>query len=117
MTEEIKVIDEYIAAQSEQAQPYLRQVRESLRAVLPDAQEKISWRMPTYWQGRNIIHFAAFKNHLGIYPGSEAVAQFADRLQDYQTSKGAIQFPYSRPLPLDLIADIAHWCYQASNRD
>ena len=69
-------IDEYIAAQDEKYQPRLREIREILRNALPDAEERISWSMPTYWKGRNIIHFAASKKHLGIYPGDEATAAF-----------------------------------------
>lgn len=111
-----KTIDDYIAAQPEAIQPLLCQVRDTIRAVLPDAQERISWRMPTYWKKRNIIHFAAFKNHIGIYPGDEVIAHFADRLAGYKTSKGAVRLPYDTPLPLALIADIAKWCYEIGNR-
>ena len=67
--------------------------------------------MPTFWKGCNIIHFAAAKNHIGIYPGAEAIVAFADRLKDYKTSKGAIQLPGGKELPLELIAEIARWCY------
>ena len=67
--------------------------------------------MPTYWKGRNIIHFAASKNHLGIYPGEEAVAVFADELLEYSVSKGTIRVPYGKPLPTELIEKIARWCY------
>lgn len=108
-------IDAYIAAQPEHVQPLLSQVREAIRAVLPDAQERISWRMPTFWEKHNIIHFAAFKNHLGIYPGDKAVEHFADRLKDYKFSKGAIQFQYDEPVPYDLIAEIALWCYETGH--
>ena len=66
--------------------------------------------MPTYWKKRNLIQFAASKKHIGLYPGPEAVEAFADRLTDWKTSKGAIQFPYEKPLPLELIAEIAKWC-------
>lgn len=110
-----KTIDAYIAAQPEHVQPLLSQVRETIRAVLPDAQERISWRMPTFWEKHNIIHFAAFKNHLGIYPGDKAVEHFADRLKDYRYSKGAIQFQYDEPIPYDLIAEIALWCYETGH--
>ena len=103
-------MDAYIAAQPESVQPFLNQVRDTIRAVLPDAQERISWSMPTYWNKHNIIHFAAFKMHIGLYPGPKAIENFADRLTEYKTSKGAVQLPYSKPLPLDLIADIAIWC-------
>ncbi|SBV94784.1 conserved hypothetical protein [uncultured Eubacteriales bacterium] len=104
-------IDTYIAAQPEGVQPLLNSVRDTLRAALPDAEERISWRMPTYWRGRNIIHFASFKNHLGLYPGAQAMAHFSDRLTEYNTSKGTLQLPYGRPLPLELIIEIAKWCY------
>lgn len=113
--EVVNSIDAYIAEQSDDIQPLLHQVRDTLRAELPDAQERISWRMPTYWRKHSIIHFAAFKKHIGLYPGDKAMEHFADRLTEYKTSKGAVQFPYSKPLPLDLIAEIAQWCYQTNN--
>lgn len=113
--ESIETIDAYIKAQPESVQPLLIQVRDTLRTALPDAQEKISWRMPTYWERHNIIHFAAFKKHIGIYPGEKAIEHFSDRLTDYMTSKGTLQLPYSKPLPLELIAEIAQWCYKTQN--
>ncbi|WP_440898142.1 iron chaperone [Amphibacillus sp. Q70] len=105
-----------MAEQSEHVQPFLNQVRETIRSVLPDAQEKISWRMPTYWKNHNIIHFAAFKNHISLYPGKRAVKYFADELIDYKTNKGTIQFLYSKPIPLNLIAEITRWCYETGNQ-
>ena len=103
-------IEEYIAAQPEEAREYLRQVNEAIKGSIPEAGEKISWSMPTYWKGRNLIQFAASKRHVGLYPGPEAVEAFAGRLTEYKTSKGTIQLPYSKPLPLELIAEIAKWC-------
>ncbi len=103
-------IEEYIERQTEEVRPYLRQVNNALKAALPDAVQKISWSMPTYWKKRNLIQFAAFKKHIGLYPGPEAVEAFADRLKEYKTSKGAIQLPYDKPLPLGLITEIARWC-------
>ena len=103
-------IEEYIAAQPEEAQDYLRQVNAAIKASIPEAKEKISWSMPTYWKGRNLIQFAASKRHIGLYPGPEAVEAFAGRLTEYKYSKGTIQLPYSKPLPLELIAEIAVWC-------
>ena len=102
-------IDEYIAAQPSELQPLLRAVRETIRAAAPEATEKISYQMPAFWQGENIACFAAFKNHLGFFPGGEAVGVFADRLTGYMTSKGTIQFPYSKPVDHALIADIVRW--------
>ena len=108
-------IDEYIAAQQEAVQPRLREIRAILQAALPDAQERISWSMPTYWKGRNIIHFAAFKKHIGLYPGGEATTVFAEELKGFDVSKGAIRLPHDRALPVDLIARIAAWCYGEYN--
>jgi uncharacterized protein YdhG (YjbR/CyaY superfamily) len=110
-----KTIDAYIAAQPENVQPFLNQVRDILRTALPNAEERISWSMPTYWRKQNIIHFAAFKKHIGLYPGEKAVEHFNERLAEYKTSKGAVQFPYNKPLPLPLIAEIAKWCYDTGN--
>ncbi len=107
-------IEEYIAAQPEAAREYLRQVNAAIRASVPEAREKISWSMPTYWKGRNLIQFAAFKRHIGLYPGPEAVEVFAGRLTEYKTSKGTIQLPYNKPLPLELIAEMAKWCEENS---
>lgn len=107
--EKPSVIDEYIMTQASEIHPLLRQIRETIRAAAPEAVEKISWRMPTFWQGENIIHFAAFKKHIGIYPGGEAVGVFAERLIGYKTSKGAIQLPLDKPIDYALITDIAKW--------
>ena len=109
-------IDEYIAAQDEKCQSRLREVREILRKALPDAEERISWSMPTYWKGRNIIHFAASKKHLGIYPGDEAIAAFAQELSEYDISKGTIRIPYDQPLSEELIRRIAQWCFEKYSR-
>jgi uncharacterized protein YdhG (YjbR/CyaY superfamily) len=105
----INTIDEYIAAQTEEVRPLLQSIREAIRAALPDAAEKIAWRMPTFWQGENIIHFAAFKKHIGLYPGEEAVTTFSERLRGYKTSKGAVHLPLDKPIDYKLIADIARW--------
>ena len=107
-------MDEYITAQDEAVQPKLREIREILRSALPDAQEKISWSMPTYWKGRNLIHFAASKKHLGLYPGGEATTVFAEELKDFDVSKGTIRLPYDRDLPEELIRKIARWCYDSA---
>ena len=110
-----ETIEEYIAAQPEEVQPYLTELRNALRAALPEAEERISWSMPNYWKKHNIIHFAGFKNHAGLYPGPEAVLEFAERLTEYRTSKGTIQLPYSRPVPAELVSDIARWCLETGN--
>ena len=108
-------IDEYINAQDEALREPLRQVRAAIQAQLPEAKEKISWSMPTFWQGRNILHFAAAKHHIGLYPGDEAAAVFKDRLEGLAVSKGTIRFPYGIELPEGLITDIARWCRDTGN--
>ncbi len=108
-------VTDYIAAQPEPVQALLNQIRDTLRQALPEASERISWQMPTYWQNRNLIHFAAFKNHIGIYPGDQAIARFADELAGYRTSKGAWQIPIGEAMPLHLIARIARWCATEEN--
>ena len=112
-----ETIDEYILAQDEGVRGQLFLVREAIRRALPDAAEKISWSMPTWWNGHNILHFAANKKHIGLYPGPEAVAFFAEKLEraGCKYSKGSVQIPYSDALPLDLIAEIATWCGQTGN--
>lgn len=108
-----QTIEAYIAQQPEETRDYLQQINETIRSALPDAVQKISWSMPTYWKKRNLIQFAASKRHVGIYPGPEAVEAFAERLKGYETSKGTIRFPYDRPLPLDVISEISVWCEKA----
>jgi len=108
----IETIDQYIEEQDETVRLYLNEIRQIIRSAIPEAQEKISWSMPTYWKGRNIIHFAASKKHLGLYPGGEATGVFAERLVDHDVSKGTIRLPYNKPLPKELIAEIAAWCYK-----
>ena len=111
-----ETIDEYILNQPEKAQPLLKEINETIRAAIPDTMEKISWSMTTYWKKRNLIQFAAFKNHVGLYPGPEAVEKFADRLTGYQTQKGTIRLPYDQPLDWELVAEIAVWCEKENGK-
>ena len=107
-----QTIDEYIEAQDEAVQPMLREIRAVIRSAIPEAQERLSWSMPTFWRGRNILHFAASKKHLGLYPGGEATTVFADALKDYDVSKGTVRIPWDRALPVELVQRIARWCYE-----
>ena len=108
-------IEEYIAAQEESVRPRLERLRSVIREAMPDAEEKIAWSMPTFRKGKNLIHFASFKKHIGLYPGEEATAAFAEKLTDYEVSKGTIRFPHDRDLPEALIAEIAAWCRDTGN--
>ncbi len=105
-------VDDYIAAQPEAVRPILTELRDTIRAAIPEAEECISWSMPTWRKKGNIIHFAAGKRHIGLYPGDEAVAFFQDRLAGYETSKGTIRFPLNKPVPYELVTEIAAWCYR-----
>lgn len=103
-------IDEYIDSHDKAIQSKLQELRKIIRAAAPsDTQETINYAMPTYrWHG-NLIHFAKFKNHLGLYPGTAAIEAFADKLRPYKTTKGAIQIPLDQELPKDLITEIVHF--------
>lgn len=72
--------------------------------------------MPTFRKGKNLIHFAAFKKHIGLYPGEEATTAFAEKLAGFEVSKGTIRLPHDQELPEDLIADIAKWCYESHTK-
>ncbi len=107
-------VDEYIAVQEEDKKADLMLVRHALQEALPEAEERISWSMPTYWKGHNIIHFAAAKKHIGLYPGPEAVSAWREELEGYQVDKGTIRIPYGQ-VDTDLIAKIAAWCWKTGN--
>jgi uncharacterized protein YdhG (YjbR/CyaY superfamily) len=103
-------IDEYIAAQSSDVQDILRKVAQTIRESAPKTTERICMRMPTFdLNGKWLVHFGAFKKHLGFFPQPDGVAAFAGKLTGYKTSKGAIQFPYNKPIPYELIAEITRW--------
>ena len=105
-----QTIDEYIESQDAMVQPLLIQLDQIIRSAIPHATRKIAWSMPTYHQKTNLIQYAAFKKHIGLYPGAEAVQAFKDQLSSYKTHKGTIQLPYDQPLPFELIQTIAKWC-------
>ncbi|MBQ6222674.1 MAG: DUF1801 domain-containing protein [Solobacterium sp.] len=109
-------IQDYINEQEEMKIPRLQAIYDTIRTTIPEAEERISWGMPTFWKGRNIIHFATAKKHIGLYPGNEAVEEFGEKLKQYKTSKGAIQLPDNRELPLSLIAEISRWCYENNKK-
>lgn len=99
-------VDEYIAQFPPEQQDIMRQVRAIVHEEAPQVEERMSWAMPTFFFHHNLVHFAMQKRHLGFYPGASGVAAFTEKLTDYHTSKGAIQFPISKPIPYDLIREI-----------
>lgn len=101
-------VDEYIAQFPAEVQQRLHALRQAIREMAPDAREKISWDMPTFDYHGNVVHFAAFKSHISLFPGADGVAAFLPRLEGegYKLAKGTIQFPANKPLPLDLVREI-----------
>jgi uncharacterized protein YdhG (YjbR/CyaY superfamily) len=99
-------IDEYIATFPEDIQKILQEMRATIKAAAPDAKEKISYQMPTFDLKGNLVHFAAFKSHIGFYPTPSGTEAFKDELARYQAGKGSIQFPLDEPMPLELITKI-----------
>lgn len=102
-------VEEYFSWFSPEIQAKLQQIRDTLRAALPGAKEVISYHMPAFKTSEVLVYYAAAKSHLGYYPTNSGVEEFKKELAEYVTSKGAIQFPYDRELPLDLIAQIAQF--------
>lgn len=99
-------IDEYIADFPEDIQLRMEKLRVAIKKTIPNVTEKISWGMPTFYLKGNLIHFAGHKNHIGLYPGIEAIEALAKDLTGYKTSKGTVQLPHNKPLPLDLVVKI-----------
>ena len=102
-------VDEYIQQYPPEIQEKLLLIRKTILDAAPEAKEKISWQMPTFTLNGNLVHFAAHKNHIGFYPGSSGIEAFQHRFGEYKSSKGAVQFPVSDPLPLELIAEIVRF--------
>lgn len=96
-------VDEYIASFPEEARAKLQELRATIRAAAPEAVEKISYQMPTFFLKGNLVYFAGWKKHVGFYAIPSANEAFKDELSAYTVSKGAVQFPLDQPLPVELI--------------
>jgi uncharacterized protein YdhG (YjbR/CyaY superfamily) len=99
-------IDEYIAGFPKEIQELLEDMRTTIKKAAPAAEEAVKYAMPTFVLNGNLVHFAAFKNHIGFYPAAAGIEAFKKELSSYETSKGAIRFPLGKPLPLTLISKI-----------
>jgi len=102
----LKTIDEYIATFPKNIQSIIQELRRVIRESAPGAEEDIRYQMPTFRLNGNLVHFAAFKSHIGFYPTPSAIEAFKEQLASYKTSKGAIQFPLAGPIPFHLIRDM-----------
>jgi uncharacterized protein YdhG (YjbR/CyaY superfamily) len=111
-------IDEYIAGHPPKIRTRLKAMRATIRKHAPEAEERISYRIPTFYLGGNLVHFAAFDRHVGFYPGAAGIAAFRDALAEYKSAKGSVQFPHTEPLPLALVAEIVRFrvAQQAAKR-
>ena len=110
MRDEFATIDEYIASFPPDIQEKLRGIRAAISKAVPDAEEAIRYGMPTFrLDGHNIVHFAAFKDHLSFFPTASGVEKFREDLSSYKMSKGTIRFPPDKPVPLDLVERIARF--------
>ena len=101
-----KDIDQYIAGFPPDVRASLRKIRAAIRKAAPRAKEAIKYRMPTFTQHGNLVHFAAYENHIGFYPAPRALDEFKQELSAYEGSKGAVRFPLDKPVPLGLIGRI-----------
>jgi uncharacterized protein YdhG (YjbR/CyaY superfamily) len=101
-----KNIDAYIALFPVDVQLILEELREAIKEVAPQAGETISYQIPTFTLNGNLVHFAAFKSHIGFYPTPSAIKEFKSDLVGYEWAKGSVKFPIGKPLPFDLIKKI-----------
>ena len=102
----INSIDEYIGTFPQEIQILLEQVRATIKQAAPEAEEAIKYAMPTFVLNGNLVHFAAFKNHIGFYPVPSGIEAFKKELSVYKGAKGSVQFPLDKPMPLKLISEI-----------
>lgn len=112
MNTDYKTIDEYIAMQPENVALILENIRETIRKVIPAAEETIGYGIPTFKHHGNLVHFAGYKNHIGFYPGADGIETFKNEMSQYNTSKGTVQFALDKPIPYDLITKITQYRVQ-----
>ena len=104
-----KTIDSFISQFPQETQRLLQQVRETIKAVAPEATEVISYGIPTFQFHGNLVHFSGYAHHIGFYPGASTIKEFEKELSAYKTSKGTVQFPLDKPIPFDLIRRITEF--------
>lgn len=106
---QFKTMDEYISTFPANVQGILNELRQTIKEVAPEAQETINYQIPTFALNGNLVHFAAFQNHIGFYPTPSGMEAFKKELSAYKTAKGSVQFPIDQPLPLALIRRIVEY--------
>lgn len=108
----LKDVDAYIKSFPEEIQKLLNQMRTTIKEAAPEAGETINYAMPTFVLNGNLVHFAAFKNHIGFYPAPSGIEAFKEELSAYKGAKGSVQFPLNKPIPFDLITRIVKFRVQ-----
>ena len=107
---DFKTIDQYISTFPKEVQDLLRTFCQAVKKAAPEAQETISYQMPTFkLNGKNLVHFAAFKSHIGFYPVPSGIVAFKKELSAYKQGKGSVQFPLDQPLALELVTKIVEF--------
>jgi len=109
MSKEQNEIDAYISKFPEDVQVKLNELRDLIKTLVPNATEKISYQMPTFYLGGNLVHFAGYKNHIGFYPTPSGITAFEEALKPYKYAKGSVRFPLNEPLPIELIKKIVRY--------
>lgn len=105
-----QTIGEFISEQPEDVREPLEDIRRTIAGVVPEAVETINYQIPTFkLNGKNLVHFAPVKQHIGFYPTPEAVAAFEGELAGYEHAKGSVKFPLDKPMPLELVADMVRY--------
>ena len=112
----ITTIDGYIAGFPAEVQAILEQIRLTVAQAAPEATEKISYQMPTFFLNGNLVHFAAYRHHIGFYPAPTGIEAFKSELSAYKGAKGSVQFPLDKPIPFDLIARIVKFRVEGNLR-
>ena len=102
-------INEYISEFPEEIRVILEQIRETIQQAAPEAKEAVRYGMPTFVLNGNLVHFAAYKNHIGFYPAPSGIDAYLDELAVYRSGKGTIQFPLDKPIPIHLIQKVVEF--------
>ena len=104
-----KEVDNYIVGFPEEVQQILERIRETIRSNAGDAEETINYGIPTFKLHGNLVHFAAYKNHIGFYPTSSGIEAFKSELSEYETAKGTVKFLINKPIPYALVEKIVKY--------
>ena len=105
----ILTIDAYIGAAPDAVKPLLMELRAVIRSAAPEAQEKISYKMPAFFQNGPLVYFAAFSHHIGFFPTASGIEAFEEELKGYDTAKGTVRFPFGKPIPYELVSRIVRF--------